>query len=221
MSVAVIILMFVSLLVLIRVLIIYSPNMSEKFMFHAYTAIVLYSLLRIIFYILTYFKVISFQRSSFVCSFITISLIVYFIIHIHRSYGYAALRRKVEYDMLNTRGAFGDSSPLPCFIKEYLPEKDIFVMRYLNDAYEREFLSKIGKTKEEYLNNPDSVIWGKKIGDLFEDNDRHVMFSKKVEDFSEYYGSGYGVFKKWVDREVFLYGVCINLNEKKDESTSN
>lgn len=221
MSVAIIILMFVSLLVLIRVVIAYSPNMNERFMFHSYTAIIIYSLVRIIFYLLTYFNVISFQRSSIICSIITISLIVYFIIHIHKSYGYAALKRKVEQDMLNTKGAFGDNSPLPCFIKEYLPEQDMFVMRYVNHAYDREFLKKLGKSKDDYLNSPDSVIWGEKIGNLFELNDRHVMFSREVEDFSEYYGSGYGVFKKWVDKEVFLYGVCVNLNEKEDGKRSN
>ena len=212
-SVILIVTMFVTLLVLIKVIVAYSPNMNERFMFNSYFAIVIYIILRTVFYILTYFNVLSFKNATLICSMLTISLVVYYIYHIHTSYGHLALKRKVEQDMLNTKGAFGDNSPLPCFIKEYLPEQDIFVMRYLNDAYEREFLVPLGKCMGDYLGERDSVVWGDKVGNMFELNDRQVMFSKQVEDFDENYGTGYGVFKKWVDREVFLYGVCTFKNK--------
>lgn len=62
---------------------------------------------------------------------------------------------------------------------------DIFVMRYLNQAYEDIYLIPNGRKKLEYINSNCFVMWGDEIGGIYQSNDWEVYNSKSSKRFNE------------------------------------
>lgn len=67
--------------------------------------------------------------------------------------------------------------PMPVWFKD----RNGFMMS-LNDAYEREFLMPIGKTRSDYLGSKDEFIWGKPIAEVFKQNDRLAKETRREND---------------------------------------
>lgn len=88
-----------------------------------------------------------------------------------------------KFEKLKVKNWSVDFLPIPYWIKE--KQGDKFIMIYLNDAYEKEYLIPNGFKKEDYLNNSDNAIWSDKISAAFNDNDLDCYNSKSWIEFTE------------------------------------
>ena len=75
--------------------------------------------------------------------------------------------------------------PNPYWIKKYDPIRDDFVMVYLNDAYEEDYLISVGKTKDEYIGKTDTEFWGAEVAEAYNRHDREILTSKSSDIFKE------------------------------------
>lgn len=65
--------------------------------------------------------------------------------------------------------------PFPQWIKDHSGR-----VLAINDAYEHHFLSKMGKSKNDYLMKRDQDIWGDEISKMFEEYDQKAFYSSEV-----------------------------------------
>lgn len=76
-----------------------------------------------------------------------------------------------------------DLMPLAFWVKEFVEGR--FIMRYLNDEYERRYLIPNGFTKKDYIGKYDHEVWPQDVADKFHNNDITTYNKKARHEFEE------------------------------------
>ena len=106
------------------------------------------------------------------------------------------------FDILRIKTISIECMKAPYWIKEYV--NGVFVMRYLNKAYEDEYLTPHGITRKQYINKRDKDIWGIDIGKHYHGHDLEAYTSKSEIFFTEFVSTLQGRVERMFMKKYIL-----------------
>lgn len=106
------------------------------------------------------------------------------------------------FDILRVKTISLEYMQVPYWIKEHI--NGFFIMRYLNKAYEEEYLRPRNLSRKHYLNKLDKDIWGDKIGNQYHRHDLIVYKSRSEKFFKEYLETRNGKVERMFMKKYIL-----------------